>query len=281
MRTYVSFQAGETRSCVGCHETRPEAPSAPVQAALALRRPPSTPTPPPWGTRALSFLRDVQPVLNRHCLRCHTGLKPAGDVDLSPGLTAAHNRAYDTLIDPARGLLAVSSKGETSRVTQVRELGSHASRLVKVLKTSHAARVQLSGEDRERLYTWIDANALYHDDFIVKRPAEAAGYSLPADEGLWTEIAGLHQRRCSSCHEGEALARPEWVDLDDPARSLFLTAPLADAKTPSGKHCPPGVYSAQDADHARVLELLRAAVARSREAPRRDLRCLTAQAGQD
>jgi hypothetical protein len=281
MRTYLSFQPGETRSCTGCHETRAEAPSAPTRAPLALSRAPSTPTPPSWGAGALSFLRDVQPVLTRHCARCHTGLKPAGGVDLSSGLTAAHTRAYDTLIDPTRGLLAVSSKGETSRVTQVRELGSHASRLVKLLKTSHASRVELSAEDWERLYTWIDANALYHDDFIVKRPDGAAGYSLPDDAELWGAVAEVHGRRCATCHGGEQLARPEWVDLDDPARSLFLSAPRADAETPSGKHCPPGVYGSEDADHARVLQLLSSAAERARTRPRRDLRYLTAQAGRN
>ncbi len=276
MRTYVSFQPGETRSCVGCHETRAQTPPTPARAPLALSHAPLTPEPPPWGTRALSFLRDVQPVITQHCARCHTGLKPAGGVDLSAGLTADHNRAYDTLTDPARGLLAVSSKGDNARLTQVREVGSHASRLVEVLKTSHASRVELAAEDRERLYTWIDANAVYHDQFIIKRPADAAGYSLPGDGELWTQISAIHERRCAACHGSEQLARPEWVDLDDPARSLFVAAPLAGAATSTGKKCTPGVYSPNDPDYARVTELLRAAVDRARQQPRRDLGWLVA-----
>jgi mono/diheme cytochrome c family protein len=276
MRTYVSFQPGETRSCVGCHETRAEAPPAPARAPLALSRPPSTPTPPPWGDRSLSFLRDVQPVLTRHCAACHTGLKPAGGVDLSPGLTGDHNRAYDTLIDPARGLLAVSSKGDTSRVTQVREVGSHASRLVKVLETTHQDRVRLADDDRERLYTWLDANCLYYDEFITKRPAEAAGYSLPADGELWQRVGEVHQRRCAGCHGETPVARPEWVDLAEPARSLFVTAPLAGAQTPTGRKCSPEVYAPGDADCDQVIGLLKTAVARAWDQPRRDLRSLAA-----
>jgi mono/diheme cytochrome c family protein len=274
MRTYLSFQPGETRSCVGCHETRAEAPPTLAHAPLALSRPPATPTPPPWGDRPLSFLRDVQPVLTKNCARCHTGLKPEGGVDLSPGLTGDHNRAYDTLLDPARGLLATASKGDTSRVTPVRELGSHASRLVKLLQTTHQARVSLTSEDWERLYTWVDANALYYDNFIIKRPAEAAGYSLPADTDLWNQIGAVHQRRCAACHADAQLARPDWVDLDDPARSLFVTAPLAGATTPTGKKCSPAVYQPGDADCTKVEELLKAAVDKAWQQPRRDLRCL-------
>ncbi len=274
MRTYVSFQPGETRACVGCHETRAEAPSTPMGAIVALSREPSVPEPPPWGTRPLSFVRDVQPLITRQCVSCHTGLRPSGDVDLSPGLTASHNRAYDTLIDPQRGLLAVSSKGEQTSVTPVKALGSHASRLVQLLRTTHAEHVELTDDDRSRLYTWIDANAIYHDDFIVKRP-EAPEYLLTEDAALWQEIESVHQRRCASCHEGEALARSEWVDLDDPSLSLFVTAPLAGKQTVGGKSCDSAVYAdANDADCAKVIALLNAAAEKAWDRPRRDLRCL-------
>ncbi len=32
-------------------------------------------------------------------MSCHSGLKPAGGLDFSPGLTARHNRAFDTILD--------------------------------------------------------------------------------------------------------------------------------------------------------------------------------------
>ena len=67
MRSFISFQPGESRGCVGCHETRAEAPiEGPFPTALI--RDPVTPAPPPWGTRPVSFLRDVQPVF-RQALR--------------------------------------------------------------------------------------------------------------------------------------------------------------------------------------------------------------------
>ena len=275
MRSDVSFQPGEVRGCTGCHETRGEAPAPPAGTPLALRRGPSSPVPPPWGDQPLSFLRDIQPVLNRRCVSCHSGLKPTGGLSLSPGLTQEHNRAYDSLLDPGRGLLAVSSKGDDARVTEVRALGAQASRLFEVLRTTHRDRCALADGDWQRLYTWADANAVYHDDFIRKRPASATPYSLVSDQAPWQRIGAIHERRCASCHSGEALARPDWVNLDNPARSVFLSAPLPGGKTPNGKHCAPTVYpDAGDPDYVSVLSLLQEAARKTWERPRRDLRCL-------
>ncbi|NQT54385.1 FIST C-terminal domain-containing protein [bacterium] len=61
----------EVVSCVGCHE-RPSAPSAQTPT-LASRRAPSTITPYADAQTGFSFKREIQPVLDRHCIRCHNG----------------------------------------------------------------------------------------------------------------------------------------------------------------------------------------------------------------
>ncbi len=278
MRSYISFRAGEVRSCTGCHEQRGQA-TTPARVA-ALTRAPSLPAPPPWGgDRALSFLRDVQPVLTRNCLGCHSGLKAAAGLDLSPGLTQFQNCAYDSLTDPARNLLALSSKGDDARITPPLSVGCLKSRLVEVLQTTHRSRCRLTADDWERLDTWIDSNAVYHDDFIRKRPEAEIPYVLAEDKQLWDNVAAIQQRRCASCHGAARLARPEWVDLQQPERSLFVAAPLG-AATPSGRRCTPRVYAGpQDPDCAAVTALLQEAVRKTWDHPRRDLRCLKPQPG--
>jgi hypothetical protein len=277
MRSYIAFQPGEVRSCTGCHETRTEVQAVRRNRLLALTREPSKPAPPPWGEAPLSFLRDIQPILDRNCLRCHTGLKPAGKVDLSAGLTLEHNRAYDTLMDPALGLLAVSSKGLDAGVTDVLAVGSHKSRLFDLLRSTHKDRCDLTPDDWMRLYTWVDANAVYHDDFIRKRPESALPAPFVEDTALWAKLTDIGSRRCASCHAGQSLFRPEWVDLKDPQRSLFVAAPLAGATTPTGKHCAPAVFKDKtDPDCAAILAALDEAVRKVRERPRRDLRYLVA-----
>ena len=85
MRSFVSFKAGEVRGCPGCHESRAESPALTPQVALALQKPPCVPAPPRWGAdRLLGFEWLVQPVLDRHCVRCHGAQQPAGRIDLAP-----------------------------------------------------------------------------------------------------------------------------------------------------------------------------------------------------
>ena len=283
MRSFISFQGGEVRGCVGCHETRAE---APVTAARpeALRRDASIPTPPPWGDRPISFLREVQPILDKHCTGCHSGLKPAGGLDFHGGLTAdggvvgyGHNRAFDTIIK--HNLAACSPvQGDTS-ITQPLAFGSHKSKLVAVLRNGACSkRAKLSDREWRALVTWIDANAPYHDGFVNKRPAERP-YGLPNDRELMKQITAVHAKRCVSCHTPKQISRADWIDIRHPASSLFLAAPLAKSAGGTGK-CKTVYRGKEDSDYQAVLEAVTKAVRKCWQRPRRrDLRALKAPVG--
>jgi len=223
----------------------------------------------------MSFLRDVQPVLDRHCARCHSGLKPAAELDLSGGLTPQHNRAYDTLVATRRPrLVSCANKNDSAAVTPPLAFGSHKSRLVHVLRGErHGKRVRLGREDWLRLVTWIDLNAPYHDRFLNKRPA-APPYDMPNDRALAGKIAAIHGKRCSSCHKSADVSRLDWLDIHRPRRSLFLAAPLAGAAGGTGK-CGSAVYRDRaDPDYQAALQVVQAAVERVWARPRRDVRAL-------
>ena len=284
MRSFISFQPGEVRGCVGCHETREEAP--PDQGfPLALLQEPVEPTPPPWGDQLINFLRDVQPIFDKHCVSCHGGLKPAGGLDFCGGLTASpptgpghgtpipgygHNRAFDTIIQ--HKLVAWSAIHGDAAVTQPLEFGSHKSPLVQVLRDGACSkRALLSDEEWLRLVTWIDANAPYHDRFVNKR-AESRPYSLPDDRELLTQIAAVHTQRCGSCHQVADVTRADWIDIHRPERSLFLAAPLAKAAGGTGR-CNKTTYeNGDDPDYQSVMQLVEAAVENAWKNPRRDLK---------
>ncbi|MBN1419588.1 MAG: hypothetical protein JXP34_12495, partial [Planctomycetes bacterium] len=269
MRSFINFQPGERRSCVGCHESREEAPPGP-RFPLAVRRDPVAPEPLPWGARPISFLRDVQPVFDRNCVRCHAGLEPAAGLDLSGGLTPRANRAWDSILD--RKLIARSNVGEDARITLPLEFGSHRSKLVEVIRgEAHRERIALSADDFTRIVAWIDANGPYHDGFIRKRPP-VPPYDLPADRALADDIAAIHAKRCGACHDAAKITRLDWIDLRSPRRSLFLAAPLAKDAAGLGR-CERAVYAdANDADFRAILERVEAAVERAWREPRRDLR---------
>ena len=71
MRSWFTAQPGEVLSCVGCHEHPSTAPQP--QYAKAVQRPPSEITPWYGPMRGFSFNREVQPVLDKHCVGCHHG----------------------------------------------------------------------------------------------------------------------------------------------------------------------------------------------------------------
>lgn len=290
MRSFISFQPGEQRGCVGCHESKAVAPTQ--QSGLqAFAREPSIPAPPPWGVRPLNFLRDVQPVLDRHCVKCHGGLKPAGDVDLVGGLTTGirfktryggelgldgHNTAYRTLI--TKGLVAYSNKSDPAdALSQPMEFGSHRSKLIAALREGPCGkRVQLSADDWLRLVTWVDGNTPYHSHFLNMRP-ETPAYDMAADTQLADSIAQVHTRRCMPCHTAQEVSRIDWIDLHDPARSLFLSAPLA--HNSSERHCAQPPYADEtDADYRLVRGFVEDAVKKAWTFPRRDLLGLLPQA---
>ncbi len=276
MRSFISFQAGEQRACVGCHETKALAPpDGPFPTAML--RDPIDPVPPPWGTSAMSFLRDVQPIFDRHCAGCHSGMKPAGGLDFSGGLTSVRdgrtrNVAYDTIF--SRNLIARSNVNDDARITMPLAFGSHRSKLVEVLQSGACSnRAKLSQEEWIRLVTWIDLNGPYHDRFINKRQ-ERPIYDLPADRQLESAIAAMHATRCQACHKPADVTRLSWIDLRQPDRSLFLIAPLAKLAGGAQK-CSEVVYKdTSDTDYQAVRTLVRKAVEKAWQCPRRDLESL-------
>jgi len=75
MRSFTNLMPGERRGCVGCHELHSTTPVS--QNRLALSRGPVTIEPYPLGTDfSLGYERDIQPILDNHCGRCHSATGP-------------------------------------------------------------------------------------------------------------------------------------------------------------------------------------------------------------
>jgi hypothetical protein len=277
MRSFISFQGGEIRSCTGCHESRAVAPVT-GHVPLASLREASNPAPPPWGDRPISFLRDIQPLFNQHCIQCHQGIRPAGGLDFSPGLTShdpeiadyGYNCAYETLV--SNKLVSLSPvRMQDASITPPLAYGSLRSKLIVTIKGSaHQQRVKLNDEELLRLSIWIDANAPYHDSFVNKR-ASSVAYSLPNDKQLKASLGEIHGRRCAGCHQPAEVTRTEWIDLQAPEKSLFLTAPLAVESGGRGKCMKPSYLNLQDSDYQKALSLVKSGVLKTWQNPRRDL----------
>jgi len=204
-RTFVNYMPGETRSCIGCHETPGDAPpSAPRRAVLALARQASLPGPQPGertGRRPLHYPTDVQPVLDRHCVECHNEECKDGGLDLSGRLTTLFSASYENLLAERRngrkdrrdpGLVPRTGENhpKTGNIAYLpaKALGSHNSLLVamlapdKVKLNGDKARldrlaklvkahkdIRLTREELLKISNWVDTNAQYYGSYYGRR----------------------------------------------------------------------------------------------------------------
>lgn len=76
MRSWSTLQPGETQSCVGCHEHKNVVPMSQYGMSMAMKagiqdlQPESE-----LGVRNFSYMKEVQPIWDKHCISCHDGVK--------------------------------------------------------------------------------------------------------------------------------------------------------------------------------------------------------------
>jgi len=198
-RTFVNYIPGEVRSCIGCHEKPNDAVAIRSRgAALALKRKASIPSAQPGdasGQRPLDFMVDVQPVLNKHCVKCHSGENPKAALDLSGELTTMFCRSYENLIPELRrgkgrkrsrfplvGPLVGENHPKTGNVHYLpaRSMGSHNSVLIAMLApdavtladeknreiarklAKQHAKIKLTEAELLEITNWVDTNCQYY-----------------------------------------------------------------------------------------------------------------------
>jgi len=221
MGSTTQIMPGERQSCVGCHEPRNV--TAPVTGRLAFRRPPSEIKPPPWGKAGpISFVKHVQPVLDKHCVKCHSGAAPKGTIDLSGDKTRYFNMAYDNLLAKRQVHFIYINAGLTDNFKPM-QTGSHASKLTALIESDHGElkMAKIPDKDRRIIYAWIDANCPYYDTYDNTRPGTPGSRDLWAGPWVGGVKAGIKATgaRIRMGHGDVNLTHPEY--------SRVLTVPLA------------------------------------------------------
>jgi cytochrome c553 len=155
MRSSTHVQPGQTLSCIGCHESRDQAPPQKHKVALAAMREPSKITVGPPGSWPLRFDHLVQPVLDKKCVSCHN--PKSKDKNASPlDLTAA--KAYASLFGAGKPSLKDHVMARYKRGISVEDgCPASSSPIIKELldpKGHHD--VTLDADSLDRLITWMD-----------------------------------------------------------------------------------------------------------------------------
>ncbi len=216
MQSFVSVAPGERLGCVGCHESRLQTPASAGRAfPLAARRAPSVPAPFEGFPDVVDFPRDIQPILDRHCVECHSFTRREGGVCLSGDLGPMYSHSYYTLF--ARRQVADGRNGPGNQPP--RSIGTSASALMGKLDGSHYG-ARPDDHERRLVWMWIESGATYAGTYAALRNLEeqkAVRANL-----VFSGQKPVLERRCAGCHALDAPA--------DAARRPLPFVPDADAR---------------------------------------------------
>ncbi len=255
MHSFLTIMPGETTSCIGCHEQRQRTPFPPAGGKLqALMRPPNKVTPLVGIPEVFDYPRDIQPILDKHCLACHDYDQRAGGVILTGDHGPIFSHSYYTLT--ARQLF---SDGRDRLKTNLppRSVGTSASPLMKMLDGSHYD-AKLTQHEQDMVRYWIESAAPYPGTYAALGTGMIGGFPksvLETSDRKWPSsiaAADAIQRRCTGCHDKSlpmpkylsdnldlVLSNPDFNDirvrlsrhymfnLSRPDKSLILLAPLS------------------------------------------------------
>ena len=179
MRSSTYLQAGESTSCVGCHDYGKTSTNMRRDLPLAMKRPPSKLEPGAFGGRPFGFVEVVQPVLDARCVSCHGEKEPKGGIELTPRISGAHGytASYEALCYAAgpdgkpvrrlaknsgRPLVGCYPQRNQIQITPVdSEFSAFGSPLIRMLREGHN-KVALTDDELRRFITWIDMNSVFY-----------------------------------------------------------------------------------------------------------------------
>ncbi len=249
MRSGVSLMPGEVNGCIGCHEDRISVPVV-SGTSMALRK--ESHKIGEWmkkNPKNFSFLEEVQPILDRNCVRCHDfdPEKPEKLV-LARDKNLYFNAAYVNLY--VRKMVSLIGGGPAT-LQDAYAWGSHKSRLTEIIDGNHKG-VKLSKKDKQTIYTWMDINGVYYPVYESAFDNVVAGRSPLNNEELKElgDLVGVNWWALNNWRRG-ATAQ---IAFDRPAKSPCLASIKGDKEK-----------------YDRALELIKLGAERLKETPRGDI----------
>jgi len=210
MQSFLSVMPGEVTSCVGCHEDRSKVHGAAgTLRPTAMKRPPSRISPVKGLPEVFDYPRDIQPILDKHCVKCHNPAKRDGGVLLTGDHGPVYSHSYYTL-------------SATWQFSDGRNLprsnyppygfGDPASPIMKMLRGEHH-KARLSEPEIETIRHWINCGAPYIGTYaaLIGGMIGSTGYEKSHFTAVDTRIlksekvklaSEVVKRRCGECHTG-------------------------------------------------------------------------------
>ena len=192
MRSWSTLQPGEMQSCVGCHEHKNTVPIANNTISIAMDKGIQQIVPlDDNGLRGFSFIKEVQPILDQHCVGCHNGTK--NKINLSGEqivhkatrrnfsyayLNLTHTVPYGSTAEYIAGTRPGRFKAnpdhpEVNWISNMSEptmikpytAGAAKSNIIKRLNTGHG-NTKITPQEISTIALWIDLVAPYIGDYF-------------------------------------------------------------------------------------------------------------------
>ena len=150
------------------------------------------------------FPRDVQPILDRHCVKCHDYDRRDGGVVLTGDRGPMFSHSYYTLTVWRQ---IADGRNEARSNYAPRALGSGGSPLMEKLDPRHYD-VQLTPRERRTVQLWLDVGAPYPGTYAALGTGSIGGYianqQVLNNDRDWPETQAaqpVFANRCVSCHD--------------------------------------------------------------------------------
>jgi hypothetical protein len=210
MHSFTSLMPGEHTTCIGCHEPRTEAPSADDHDQLLhlMRTQPVDPVPVAGVPEIFDYLRDIQPILDKHCLECHNPDREEGGFNISGHWGPLYPIGYiqmswRQLFADNRIILPYSEHSKSN--FEPYQIGTGASRLLKLIEEGHEG-VKMPESEQKIIRHWLDAGANHAGTYAVNSHGTIGFYLHSVNvrnDKDWPETRAMVEvmnRRCDQCH---------------------------------------------------------------------------------
>jgi hypothetical protein len=209
MRSWSTLQPGEVFSCIGCHEDKNTIVSTPAQT-IALQKG-TQPLKPFYGKpRGFHFDKEIQPILDKHCVECHH------DAQRKPDFARAKT------IVPSNETTAFSLKGDKVKDLSAKRYWSLS---YLNLTNSHARDGEAFSGKQTPVVNWIN---------VQESPAMLPPYRSGAAKSGLMKMLDPKLAADGKTHFDVKLAREEldkiaaWIDLLVPAYGDYKEGNLWD-----------------------------------------------------
>ena len=202
MKSFTSVMPGETITCIGCHEHRTLAPANTHPYPIAGQKPPVEPRAIAGIPEVIDFPRDIQPILDEHCVSCHNPSSRSGGILLTGHRGPVYSHSYFNLL--AR-FQVNDGRNQYEPLNEPGRVGDTSSPLMQKIKDHHG-NVELSGREIQLLRFWINTGATYPGTYgalgsgMIGRMIRNEPDMTPVDNPVWEKAQKTIETQCSPCH---------------------------------------------------------------------------------